>query len=176
MSHSYVNQHTATHCNTLQHTATHCNALQHTATHCNTLQRSATHCNTLQHTATRCNTLQHTAPHFITLHYIATHCTTLRYTATHCNILNQHYGLEPMTSSWLIVEDENSIVVWVFYCGVSNETQHPSMSHGPGTNVSWQTWQWVMAHMQMRPWVVAHVPKSILLWCVSIGVCAVCFT
>ena len=32
MHHSYVMQHTATHCNTLQHTATHCSTLQHTAT------------------------------------------------------------------------------------------------------------------------------------------------
>ena len=33
--------------------AAHCNALQqHTATHCNTLQHTATHCNTLQHIAT----------------------------------------------------------------------------------------------------------------------------
>jgi len=29
-----MDQHTATHCNTLQHTATYCIALQHTATHC----------------------------------------------------------------------------------------------------------------------------------------------
>ena len=41
--HSFVMQHTATHCNTLQHTATHCNTLQHTATLCNKLQH--THAN-----------------------------------------------------------------------------------------------------------------------------------
>jgi len=33
-----MDQHTATHCNTLQHTATYCIALQHTATYCHTLQ------------------------------------------------------------------------------------------------------------------------------------------
>jgi len=61
----FVQQHTATHCNTLQHiepclpprwlqrsvcleAATHCVALHHTATHCNILRHTVTHCNTLQ--------------------------------------------------------------------------------------------------------------------------------
>ena len=62
-----------------QHTATHCNTLQHTATHYNTLQHTATHCNTLPHTATHCNTNFPGYFHLsIDLYF---------YTATHCNIL-----------------------------------------------------------------------------------------
>ena len=105
-----LQQHTATHCNTLQYTATHCNTreeigklqvgsccsnaptthcntLQHTATHCNTLQHTATHCNTLQHTATHCYTLPHTATHCYTLLHAATHSTKLQHTTAHCKVL-----------------------------------------------------------------------------------------
>jgi len=46
-----IDQHTATHCNTLQQTATHYNKLQHTATHYNTLQDTAIKCNKLQHSS-----------------------------------------------------------------------------------------------------------------------------
>ena len=121
MQHSYVMQHTATHCNTLQHTATHCNTLQHNTTHCNTLQHTATHCNTLQHSILSCiiptwfNTLQHTATHCNTLQRTATHCNTLQNTATqypdmhhsymihhtaaHCNTL-QHTATHCNTVPW----------------------------------------------------------------------------
>jgi len=85
----YLQQHIATHRNTLQHTATYCNTLQHIVTHCCALQHTATYCNTLPHTATHCNTLQHTATHCNTLQHTATLCDTLQYSATCCNTL-QH--------------------------------------------------------------------------------------
>jgi len=57
-----MQQHTATHCNTLQHTATHCNTLQHTTTHYITLQHTATHSSTLQHKELTTTTLHLTTP------------------------------------------------------------------------------------------------------------------
>jgi len=80
-----LQQHTASHYNTLQHTTRHCNTLQHTATHCNTLQHSATRCNTwqivvyLRWNQARCNTLQP----------VTTRCNPLQPTTTRCNPL-QH--------------------------------------------------------------------------------------
>ena len=56
MTSTRLDQHAATHCNTLQHTTTHCITLQHTTTHYNSLHHTASHCNTLQHTATQYNT------------------------------------------------------------------------------------------------------------------------
>jgi len=105
----FVQQHTATHCNTLQHiepclpprwlqrsvcleAATHCVALHHTATHCNILRHTVTHGNTLQQVYLRdgCSALcvwrlQHTASHCITWQHTATYCDTLSHTATHCS-------------------------------------------------------------------------------------------
>jgi len=86
-----VDNHTATHCNTLQHTAIHCCSLrQERKVWIITLQHTATHCNTLQHTATHCCSLrQERKVWIITLQHTATHCNTLQHTATHCNTLLQ---------------------------------------------------------------------------------------
>ena len=81
-----MQQHTATHCNTLQPTAAHCNKLQRTITHCNILQRTATHCNTQHYTVV---TLQHTAAHRA-VHHTKTHCNIPQHIAPHTNTCPTH--------------------------------------------------------------------------------------
>jgi len=110
-----LQQHTATHCNTLQNTAKHCNTLRHAATHCNTLRHNATGAyssfgsqsksaseaaesaescydvdsehNILGIIATHCTKLQRSATNCNSMQRSVTHCYALQLTATHCNSL-----------------------------------------------------------------------------------------
>jgi len=81
-------------CNTLPHTATRCNNIlqQHTATHFNTLKNTMPRLFRLNITLHMSGALQHTATHCNTLQCFATQLSTLQqHTATtHCNNTLQH--------------------------------------------------------------------------------------
>ena len=91
-----LQQHTATHCNTLQNTVTHCDMLQRTATHCDTLQRA--HILLLDLSPSRrprpLNLRSHAMTwiprniiSLVSLQLTAPNCNALQQTATHCNAL-----------------------------------------------------------------------------------------
>ena len=95
----------------------------HAATHCNTLQHAATRCNALHHVAPYCDTLHHTATRYIPFPELlvdlvdddaATHCKILQRTTSNCNVLQR-----TATHIHARRSNLNNCTIWLIYIAVS---------------------------------------------------------